>query len=98
MQRILFLASVLLLAGIGMTAQTAGAASLSPQATLLRADQSEDSLVHRAQEGKRPLGKIGGYYSRCYYWRRECRRRWGWGSRRYASCVALHFCRLRPAR
>jgi hypothetical protein len=99
MQRKLLLASALLLGGMVVSTQFAGAASVPSQTLLLQAEQTESGLVHQAQEkGRRPLGKVGGYYSRCYYWRRECARRWGWGSRRYRSCVALHFCTLRPAR
>ena len=93
------LAMALALAGALLTVQFAGAAPLAPQATLAGADQAESRMVHQAQEKKRrPLARFGGYYTRCYYWRRECRRRWGMGTRRYSSCVALHLCTLRPAR
>jgi hypothetical protein len=99
MHKRVLLAMALALAGAVLAVQLAGAAPVSPQASLAGVDRAENGMVHQAQERRRrPLGKIGGYYSRCYYWRRECGRRWGWGSRRYRSCVALHFCTLRPAR
>lgn len=85
--------------GVGILALStsmSGAASIPAPATLLGGDHQAGGLVQQIQD--RPLAKFGGYYSRCYYWRRECRRRWGWGTRRYRNCVALHFCRLRPAR
>lgn len=82
---------------IALSSSMSAATSVPAPTTLLGADH-QAGLVQHVQERKRPLAKFGGYYSRCYYWRRECRRRWGWGTRRYRSCVALHFCTLRPAR
>jgi hypothetical protein len=32
------------------------------------------------------------YYGRCRYWRHECARRWGWGTRRYYRCLWRHGC------
>jgi hypothetical protein len=32
------------------------------------------------------------YNDRCYYWRRECASRWGWGGGDYRWCLGRHGC------
>lgn len=77
----------------------AAPAANAPQSLVAGAAAFDGLLVHRAQYGYRSeryqYGRFWGYYSRCHYRRRECARRWGWGTWRYRRCVHWQVCRAR---
>ena len=57
------------------------AAPLGTQAGVLPAAAAEGTLVEQVQ-----------WWPRCRYWRRVCAARWGWGTPRFAVCMARHAC------
>ena len=97
LRKLLF--SVGLLVVIALSPSMAASPAIAPQSLLPDVAEFEGALVHRAQEGYRgekyQYGRFGGYYSRCHYRRRECARRWGWGTWRYRRCVHSQLCRAR---
>ena len=94
MPRKLLLAAGLLAAIV--LGPVAASASSAPRSLLPGAAELDGGLVHQVQGGERyQYGRFGGYYSRCHYRRRECARRWGWGTWRYRRCVHLQLCRVR---
>ena len=91
--------SAALLVAIALSPSMAASPTSAPQSLLPGTGAFEDGLVHQVQEGYRnekyQYGRFGGYYSRCHYRRRECARRWGWGTWRYRRCVHWLLCRAR---
>ena len=92
--------SAALLVAVALSPTMAAPLTSAPQGLLPGLAEFEDGLVHQAQgEGYRnekyQYGRFGGYYSRCHYRRRECARRWGWGTWRYRRCVLSQLCRAR---
>jgi hypothetical protein len=84
---------------IAVGAATAASPVSAPQTLLQEGAGFDEALVHPAQSGYRnekyQYGRFWGYYSRCHYRRRECARRWGWGTRRYRTCLYWQACRFR---
>lgn len=86
-------------AAAAMGAAMAASPVSAPQTLLQEIAEFEEALVHQAQSGYRrekyQYGRFWGYYSRCHYRRRECARRWGWGTTRYRTCLYWQACRFR---
>jgi hypothetical protein len=96
MLRRLALAAGLCVMAVALSPQIATAASVSPQTLWLGTGDTDGALVQQAQERKRyEYGRFFGYYNRCQYRARECRRRYAWGSTRYRLCLYWQGCRFR---
>jgi hypothetical protein len=84
---------------VALSTSMAASPTSAPQSLLPNTAEFDGALVHQTQEGYRnekyQYGRFGGYYSRCHYRRRECARRWGWGTWRYRRCVHSQLCRAR---
>jgi hypothetical protein len=91
MLRKLSFASGLWVMAIALGPQIATAASIPPQTTL---GEIDGGLVQQAQE-RYQYGRYFGYYNRCQYRKRDCLRRYAWGSRRYRLCLYWQGCRFR---